>query len=252
LENKMIIQEYIKEFLLEDIHKTQETVLKLDELDGMNTPYEMMRFLGKNFKRLGKGSSRFVYEVFEDAVIKFGFNQAGIFQNRNEIENSQHEKEIFPRIIRESGDGFGTWILVERVIPFNSRRESRNIFRLYEGISWQEYLDYLYNIVAIQNNNLSVEEIDEMWREIEEVERKSNLARRIHRLVDSGFVNVGDLTTLTHYGVIKGRRQVVILDYGYDDKLKQQYWKKDFQDKKKKWRVGQYIHENVELSKNRL
>ena len=90
--------------------------------------------LGESF---ATGSSRYVYMLSDNFVLKLAYNVAGIEQNKLEFERYDKTKsKLFP-IVYDHGKNF-EYIVCENVVPANDVDFEKILDIPYEG-SWKQY-----------------------------------------------------------------------------------------------------------------
>jgi hypothetical protein len=223
-----LLAEYIKLIL----ERTQKSI---NYIDFHNAP-DKEEYLQKNtVTHAGRGSSRSVYILSSKKVVKYGYNQAGIEQNKAEwdIFSKAPHKEIFPKIYRV--DGNFKWIEAELVRPLTSEEE----FKMLTGVNFNIYKAILYKEFGNESQikkfiELQIDKLEKMMDDprlrppgdgsstqlTDQIESLQNL------LDDSGNLMklaatapklelaVGDLMKLAHYGKAADGR-IVMLDYGF-------------------------------------
>lgn len=222
-----LLLEYIK-LLLE---KPRKSINYIDFYAASNKE----EYLEKNtITHAGRGSSRSVYILSPKKVVKYGYNRAGVEQNKAEWEifNKAQFKEVFPKIYRV--DGNFKWVEAELVRPLDSEEEFKSLtgvnFNVYKFILIKEFGNesQIKKFIELQIDKLEQMADDPRKRPpsdeglsqlTEQIESLTNLLdnKTLLNLASSApklELAVGDLMKISHYGKAADGR-IVMLDYGF-------------------------------------
>lgn len=171
---------------------------------------------------LGEGSSRVVYLVDFDKVIKVARNQNGLVQNETEVNVITHPRTarlLFADIYDYSTKDY-RWILSEYARPLEDDEEFEKLagFPLSLVVSFAGW-GYEEGITAF------MEQIEDMLDNPNIV--VNFLVSLAATIKATGLVVAAELGTLKQWGVTKDNR-VVIVDYGLDNETGKKLfgWKK--------------------------
>ena len=99
------------------------------------------------FKKIGSGSSRDVFKISDDRVLKLAKNKEGILQNEEEYDKSLSEAPFFAKIYQIDDDS--KWLVME----YASKIKNSLIKSLY-GVSF----DMISDSISLIFNNISSKE----------------------------------------------------------------------------------------------
>lgn len=180
---------------------------------------------------LGDGSSRIVFELDDDWVLKLALNPAGIAQNRVEIEDNECEKySFFPKIKKELTDGMYQYIVCENILPFVDADGDNGIidddFMGMFGINFTTYQNFVETIVAknvpnssasIRLNDVTMQQISSKNPQLQEIAEYLS-EKKIQCWVDwCRQVNLG-------FAERNNKMALVVLDYGATNDVMKTYY----------------------------
>lgn len=122
-------------------------------IDMLPTPKAVFDFLEKFANKIGAGSSRAVFNIGPETVLKVATNQAGVLQNKSEISTWEELQPFVPKIYDYHPQGY--WIEMESVLSSDS----------YVQAGFEEHIDLLSTLIDScgdlqkSNSNKSVEDI---------------------------------------------------------------------------------------------
>lgn len=153
---------------------------------------------------LGRGSSRIVYDLGGDKVLKLAFNDAGIAQNSLEARLTGRTP-FFAHVYDMSPKGW--WIISEKITPFKTAQE----FTDYTGLEMPLLRDYGYE-------RLTTEERQEFKDYYGLNDRHMELLDSIVHMLRTYNLIGGDTTSIKHWG-LNNNNELKLYDYGLDKTL---------------------------------
>lgn len=174
---------------------------------------------------IGGGSSRMVFQINDQCVLKLAKNPKGIAQNDAEYDHyvQQHHYDIVPIIYKESDDENYYFLVSEFVLP-----AKKNDFKHVLGITFEEFCNFIREVASCYTRmnpweeRMSQEDYDDFYEKNEEV-------------VDSWYnymTNMtppyGDMLRIANYGLVKRYNDlyIVLLDSGLTDDVYNSYYKR--------------------------
>lgn len=160
---KEYINEYVKKVITENFLGKEA----INELKNSQDVYHVYDILDKyNITKLGEGSSRSVYRISKDRVLKVaGGNRAdiniGLAQNEAEVQaytNPKTDKDIVPRIYDYHPEYF--WLISEQVMPYESPVD----FETDVGLS-SSFMKQFLTKLALKGYNEGMEELKEEYEQ---------------------------------------------------------------------------------------
>lgn len=239
-----ILREYVSSQLLEMSQEDIET--SEDPLDWITAAYQSPEEWGArdkfeamliaadklNLKEVGRGSSRIVFDLGNNRVIKIASNVAGIEQNTLEAaagRDPQVEKILAG--VREFADEF-SWVLADKVEPLENGDGKRA--EAIAGIEWNTLRDL---VSAGSNRENAVTSVE---GEASKTKKTKNNSKEgaAGCLKGDAFLSAvdyfmtryedllpGDIAKLSSWGVTK-KGCLVLLDYGITTKKFKELYKK--------------------------
>lgn len=212
----------IKRLLRENslVHEDYPSSWNIETFKSLNSFAKRIKYCQDNLIRLSSGSSRIVYKIDDEKVLKLAKNSKGIAQNQVEIEygNDSFLGGIVANTF-ESDDENYLWVEMEL-----ARKLTESLFKKIVGIDFQTYC----NLLAIYNNKSSRKQ---MWaksvdEKTIEASWENEFIYEIYQLIGSYDFNVYDLQKLNSYGVVKrdGLDTIVVIDYGLNDEVASKHY----------------------------
>lgn len=190
------------------IEKNSNTILQ--ELSDIKEFSDRVKFAKDKWKLLGEGSSRTVFEINQELVIKVAHNEKGLFQNKVEMDPKAQRNCTNPVVV---ADAEGKWIIIKHTSPITKEK-----FKDIIGFGFDQFMNALF----YKFNNESDE-----WsppKDYEEIER-SDFFKCLSLLVLECDLQIGDLDKPSSYGELDGK--VVLRDYGLNRKVYDKYYAKN-------------------------
>lgn len=119
------------------------TNFNLNEFSQISTFIGRKKYCDERLQKIGAGSSRIVYRVDDEKVLKIAKNKKGLAQNEHEADWGRNNYEIFAKIYEADTNNY-TWIEMEL-----ATKAKPTDFKRLVGISWQELcltIEYIYDI----------------------------------------------------------------------------------------------------------
>lgn len=199
---------------------SMETMLSL------NSYSARVRYCDQHLQKIGQGSSRIVYDVDDEKVLKVAKNKKGIAQNEAESEDWLQSYDCFAKVFEKSEDG----IFVEMQ---KARRAKKSDFKKLTGYdfnvfcAWVDYVSEWYSRRRIYRNN-EYDEIFKSDRFQEELENYNLFYLVQSYLCDTCLEAVGDIKRISSWGVVieNGEEKLVMIDFGLNDDIYDDYYKR--------------------------
>ena len=180
------------------------------------------KYLGFN---VGSGSSRLVYQLDDEKVLKLAKNEKGVAQNEEEYSFGQDNfVDVTPHIFNEMCDLVNfTFIVSEYVLP----AKEKDFMELY-GIDFYTFISVI-NTVGVwygRKRHLSAQVLSD--DEMEYLQDENPDVKEFVDYVSNYNPPIGDMLRLANYGMVmrEGSPQIVLLDSGLSDEIYNKYYKK--------------------------
>lgn len=216
-QEKILIKEYLKEAALPEF--------STDDLNNIKTFKGRVDYC-KQYLGLpiGNGSSRMVFQIDDDKVLKLAKNNKGIVQNEYENDNYYQDiDDVMARVYECADDN--TWMISEYVLP-----ASKKDFPVVFGMKFEEFITWLYT--SFNNYTYSRKQFPmsltwniDAWNE--SIENNDNLNALHYYLQNYQPDDVRDFTALHNWGLTKrdDGAHLVILDNGVNDEILRKYYR---------------------------
>jgi len=172
----------------------------------------MIEYADSRLEYLGQGSARTVFRFTGTKVLKLANTLTkGVSQNKAEVDIYTNPKTASITTKIFDYDPKFRWLVSEIVRPFTDEDD----FGQIAGVSWRAFEEMLYQ-----------RRMPEGWDDVD-----PEILRLMHAALTLGNVGLveGDLTVLKHWGKTADGR-VVVLDYGYTEKVQQSYGNGRYED----------------------
>lgn len=209
-----------KYFLKESIDN-EFSLETLSSLTSFKKRYEYcVQHIGKP---QGRGSSRVVFQMSDDKILKLAYNKKGVAQNLTECDYMLDRIDLIPHIYDR--DPNGLWVVAEYVLPA-TEEDFKNVL----GLTFQEFVKFIHtDWIAHKGNNkmkqyldvYSDEELGEMIDDNEDLQS-------IDDYIGNYDVGYGDLTRIQNYGMTirNDYPTIVLLDAGLSTEVWNNYYAK--------------------------
>ena len=199
------------------------------DLDGKSDD-ELYQYCTENLGTpIGKGSSRACFEYDNEIVIKIALNEDGYRQNKTEIDYylSHAKSPIIPKIYHYDKSKF-QWIIIQKVMNFNSEEECEEAVREILGVTYEEYSEDGVSLVDICDIMELIYNHNEEYADEDDLLFVNNLMKYRwfkalyqyicdnHGFIDISYGNIGVAET-------DNSKEIVLLDTGMDNNLYNDY-----------------------------
>ena len=200
---------------------------RLDVLMSASSFSERVRYCTEMLGRpIGNGSSRVVFQVDDDCVIKLAKNPKGIAQNLEELRVfGENYLSSTPKLFNGSDDENGLWIITEYVLPAKA-----SDFKKVLGITFKEISEFAYCVDGSFKSNgrkysIKMSELYEKYKDNDDV---VDLLNNIHELEGTMDSSASDLTRLVNWGMCmrNGKPTFVFLDCGLNQEIFNKYYRR--------------------------
>lgn len=198
----------------------------LQEFSKLPTFRARLKYCDERLQKLGSGSSRTVYKVDDQKVLKIAKNQKGLAQNEAEMDWGRNNYGVFG-IIYEADTENNTWIEMELA----SKARASDFQRIL-GVSWEEttaLIDYIFSLSSKCRYPMYFNERIKNLYEKLIVEEESEFFLSLNMYIfDYQPWSVNDWTVLNNWGIVKrnGKEELVIIDDGLSEDVWNNYYAK--------------------------
>lgn len=222
----------MKEFIKKKLHESRtfdliESLMdedypssfSMDEFKSLTSYAARIRYCGTHLQRISSGSSRIVYKIDDEKVLKLAWNQKGLAQNEVEIEyGNYHDIKDITAIVFDSEEN-NLWVEMEL-----ARKLTKSEFKKITGVNWDLYAKAIHNYGIDSGNGRGYKHtlpdgfIDTLW--------ENEFVYEMFSFMGNYGIPAGDLTRTNSYGVVKrdGHDTVVMIDYGLTSDVYDSYY----------------------------
>jgi hypothetical protein len=193
------------------IDEDYPTSFNIEEFKTLKSFNARIKYCEEHLKRISSGSSRIVYMIDDEKVLKLAKNNKGIAQN--EVEISYGNDYTLDGIVAEvyESDENALWLemqLAKKITPIS--------FKQITGWDFNDYANIIYNYGIESGNAGRYASKKSVPDELTEKAWEDDFTRGIFDYIGNYGVPAGDLTRLSTYGIVSenGTDSVVIIDYG--------------------------------------
>lgn len=205
---KSFIKTLLREVLVGEDYPTSWSIEEFKNLKSFNT---RVKYCNEHLTRLSSGSSRIVYKIDDEKVLKLAKNQKGIAQNEVEIEYGQYSdiEDVVAKIF-DYDEVNSLWVEMEL-----ARKVKASDFKRIVGYNFGDIQKAIHNYGVDSGNvrgsfkyNLDETLLEDMW--------ENEFMYELFSYIGNYGVPTGDLTKLNSYGLVKrgGDDRIVLIDYG--------------------------------------
>ena len=179
---------------------------------------------------IGGGSSRVVFQIDDEKVLKLAKNKKGLAQNEAEGKPDYVKDgySMFPK--KFEYDENYSWIVSEYVLPAKEQD-----FQQVLGMSSKEFFNIIYNIWYDHNgygkrfDNWVYKKIEDMSKIWELTEDYDSIFYELNDFLGSyDYIMIGDLLCIVNWGMTirSGEPYMVVLDSGFTEDVYNSYYKR--------------------------
>lgn len=216
---KWILNEMRKEFMNEMAYPSS---FNFDEFRQLRSFAERVRYCEARLQRIAQGSSRIVYQVDDDKVLKLAKNQKGVAQNEVEVRlGTEPYYTCFADVYEY--DENGLWVEMELC-----QKAKKSDFKRIYGVPFEALCCAIYDMAGSRNNYLSQYRpmVQEIWNGPED--ERMEFFNSIHEYVAGEGLSLGIVSELMRpscWGISKDGG-FKLIDYGCNDDVYDKYYSK--------------------------
>jgi mRNA-degrading endonuclease RelE of RelBE toxin-antitoxin system len=214
MENKIFFTE-IKKIINEILKEEYPASFEMEYFKTLKSFNKRVEYCQKNLQRISSGSSRIVYKIDDEKVLKLAKNSKGLAQN--EVEEQYSDDYLLEDILAKvfDYDENYLWVEMELAMPLTAKK-----FEQLNGYTFNSFCEALrYHYFLSKGKRLAEPlDMDKFWED--------EFATMIFGYIENYDVPLGDLTRLSTYGIVKRNNQdtIVLVDYGLDNNTLKKYY----------------------------
>lgn len=190
-----------------------------EEFNNIRSYNGKLKYANQRLKKLSSGSSRVVYQVDDEKVLKIAKNKKGLAQNETEADWSKEAYDVTAKVFENSSEYF--WVEMELAKKLTPTR-----FKQLTGLSIQDMqtaMRVLRERMRPIKNLAPLKLTPEAEKELYENEFYLD----IERFIADYDMETGDFGRLNSYGEVvrDGNPKVVLVDFGVTNQTWNDYYK---------------------------
>lgn len=210
-----LIKKLLREGLLDEDYPIS---FNRDEFKTLTSYRARVEYCKERLTRLGAGSSRIVYQIDDEKVLKLAKNRKGLAQNYEEfsISDGDNHEDIVAKVLDHHPDDL--WVEMEL-----ARKVRESDFSDILGFKLGDIFMYLKNHEALSRGDDRPHRLGE---ELSDMLDECEFIWDIMKIMDWNSVPAGDFGRVSSYGKVKrnGEDKIVLIDYGLTDSVAQTYY----------------------------
>jgi hypothetical protein len=186
---------------------------------------QRIKYCEEHLQRISSGSSRIVYKIDDEKVLKLAKNTKGLSQNELEAEYSQYDdlSDILAMTFDSADDN--TWVEMEL-----ARKVTPAIFKQVTGFNWEDFtkaMEKQYYRANPAKDRWGMANKEVIPQEIDAAMWEDEFVYPMLSLLGNYEIPVGDLIRTSSYGLVKrnGQDTIVLIDYGLNQENYDSYYK---------------------------
>jgi hypothetical protein len=200
---------------------------RVDTLRSCKSFDEMARYCTKMLgEPIGVGSSRVVFQIDDEVVLKLARNDAGIAQNKEEMKIGLHSGlNYVPLAFNGSDEENGIWIISEYVLP-----AEKDDFRKVFGIKFEDVSAFCRYLELAKNDTFYEKCVRDIFRHYSWCVMGTKLLKEIKLLSDKFESLISDLSRIDNWGMCRrdGKTYMVMLDPGCNEEIYNKFYRLRF------------------------
>lgn len=219
---KILINEFQEKLMIEAMMND----FSFDTLKNLKTFQERKKYCDKYLgNNVGKGSSRIVYQIDDNKVLKLAWNSKGIAQNEEEYSFSKENfVDVTPEVFENMSDTDNYFFITSEYVLPAKKQDFKHVF----GITFEKFIAVLYTVFSWYNatnyrfySKLSDEEMSDLQ------DNNDNIKEYVD-YVSNYQPPLGDIVRIANYGLTNrnGEDYIVLLDSGLSDEIYNTYYKR--------------------------
>lgn len=212
---------YISEAQYNLLKEAASSSFSLEKLSQINSFKERYNYcLQELGPTQGRGSSRVVFQLDDEKVLKLALNNKGIAQNQAEDDGYLQNIGLTPKIYQNDTDY--KWLVSEYVLPAKPQD-----FKQCIGLSFEDFCTFIRTSFKLRFNTRTFNSTfsEEQYCDLVE---NNECCYNFDDYIGNFEPPIGDLLRIANYGMVKrnGQIDIVLLDSGLTTEIFNNYYKR--------------------------
>lgn len=176
------------------------------------------KYCDEHLKKISQGSSRIVYYIDNEKVLKLAKNKKGLAQNEVEIDYS--DDYMLTGIVAPVYDYHENFLWLEMAL---AKKVKKSDFKRITGIDFDDFGEVLISADSRYRNRGSQFKVDQ---DLVDKVMDDEFTSGVYDYIANFDIPSGDMRRLNSYGLIKvdGEEQLAIIDYGLTTDVFKNYY----------------------------
>jgi hypothetical protein len=215
---KNLIKKLLRENLVGEDYPSSWNIETFKNLKSFS---DRIKYCNEHLSRISSGSSRVVYKIDDEKVLKLAKNKKGIAQNEVEIEYGRdyYLSDIVAKVF-DYDEVNSLWVEMELAKKIKASDFKRIVGYNFEDIekAIQNYGVDTGNAKAVMKYKIDPELWADMW--------ENEFMYSLFNYIGNYSVPVGDLKRINSYGIVNrdGQDTIVLIDYGLTHDVYDSYY----------------------------
>lgn len=202
------IRNYIRKIIRESIEEAYPESFNMETFKSLGSHAGRNRYAAEHLEKIGTGSSRIVYKIDNEKVLKLAKNDKGVAQNETEIQwgNYSYFGDILANIF--DYDDRDLWVEMEL-----ARKINKYEFKRLTNFDINDVSMYFRNWEYESRGKRGVFGMDPELKAKMDADEFLSSVKEFSQAAD---IEIGDFGAATSYGVVRRNNEdrLVIIDYG--------------------------------------
>jgi mRNA-degrading endonuclease RelE of RelBE toxin-antitoxin system len=190
-----------------------------EEFNNIKSYNGKLKYANERLKKLSSGSSRVVYQIDNEKVLKIAKNKKGLAQNESEADWSKEAYDVTAKVFETSDEYF--WVEMELAKKLTPTR-----FKQLTGLSIPEMQTAMRVLRERMRPVRNLAPL-KLTPEAEAKLYENEFYMDIERFVADYDMETGDMGRLNSYGEVirDGQPKIVLVDFGVTNQVWNDYYK---------------------------
>lgn len=175
---------------------------------------------------VGAGSSRVVFQIDDETVLKLAKNNKGIAQNESEYYkgNDWYISHVFPNVYNGSDEKNFMWIISEYVLP--AKEQDFDALLYIDFFDVQKFIRFLLR--SNRGDKEATKRVMEYFNEYENDDDVIELFNMLQDLLVSYEMGIGDFERICNWGMVMrdGHPKLLPIDAGFTEEVARRYYRR--------------------------
>jgi len=191
----------------------------MEVFKGLNSFNKRIKYCQAKLYRISSGSSRIVYRIDDEKVLKLARNQKGLAQNEVEIDHGSEQflKDVVANVFDSHPNNL--WVEMEL-----ARKVNINDFKRITGFNWEDFVAAIHNYG--NRNGGRYQSTMDVDKEIVKQMWEDEFVYDIFSYIGNYDLPSGDFEKLSSFGIVtrNGADHLVVIDFGFTNDVKKTHY----------------------------